>query len=232
VTTQPDAAFFARISRQLMERPEEAPTFQQVVERAVEAVPAADCCGISLRRRRGRVESAASSSPLAGLCDSLQHELGEGPCLDAVWDRECFLVRDTRSDTRWPRWGPRVAEAGVGSVLSIPLRGRTDSLGALNMYAGRPHAFTVEDVDVALVYAAHAANAMTSARLVSGLQDAVQTRHLIGVAQGILMQRYGLTLEHSFEVLRRYSSERNIKLRELAAQVVEHGRMPGAEKVG
>jgi AmiR/NasT family two-component response regulator len=67
---------------------------------------------------------------------------------------------------------------------------------------------------------------MSAARLVSGLQTAVQSRHLIGVAQGILMNRYELTLEQSFEVLRRFSSQANIKLRDLATTVIEHRRLP------
>ena len=64
-------------------------------------------------------------------------------------------------------------------------------------------------------FAAHAANALGAARLVTGLQNAVHSRHLIGVAQGILMNRYELTLEQSFDVLRRFSSQANIKLRDL-----------------
>jgi AmiR/NasT family two-component response regulator len=58
------------------------------------------------------------------------------------------------------------------------------------------------------------------------LQTAVQSRLLIGVAQGIVMNRYELTLEQSFEVLRRFSSQANIKLRDLAAAVIEHRRLP------
>jgi len=88
------------------------------------------------------------------------------------------------------------------------------------------HAFTPDDIDVALIFAAHATNAMSAARLVTGLQTAVQSRHLIGVAQGILMNRYELTLEQSFEVLRRFSSQANVKLRDLAATVIERRRLP------
>ena len=72
----------------------------------------------------------------------------------------------------------------------------------------------------------HAANTMASAMLVDGLQIAVQSRHLIGVAQGILMQNYGINMEQAFEVLRRCSSHRNIKLREVAEHIVENGDLP------
>ena len=135
-------------------------------------------------------------------------------------------MHDTRHDTRWPHWGPRVAEQGAGSVLSIRLATSTETLGAINLYARETHAFGPDDVDLAVVFAVHATNALNASRLVTGLQTAVHNRHLIGVAQGILMSRYGLSLAHSFDVLRRYSSHRNIKVRDLAQEIVDRGVLP------
>jgi GAF domain-containing protein len=225
-TSADEAAFFARLSTDLLELHEEEPTLQRVVDRAVQVVGPCEWCGISLRKRRKKVETAASSSEVARLCDALQYDLGEGPCLEAIWDNDWYATHDTSTDDRWPRWGPRVAEHGVGSVLSIQLATETETLGALNLYAGPVHAYQPDDIDLALIFAAHATNALSAARLVTGLQTAVQSRHLIGVAQGILMNRYELTLDQSFEVLRRFSSQANIKLRDLAAAVIEHRRLP------
>jgi GAF domain-containing protein len=220
------AAFFAKVSRDLMREHEEATTLQRVAERAVEVVPAVDFVGISVRRRRRRVETMAYTAPEALLCDEMQYELDEGPCLEAIWENDAYLAANTSSDTRWPRWAPRVAEVGVGSVLSIRLATETETLGALNLYARPQNAFDSDDVDLAMIYASHATNAMSAARLITGLQTAVQSRHRIGVAQGILMHRYDLTLEHSFEVLRRYSSDANIKVHDLATAVVENHCLP------
>lgn len=225
-TNPSEAAFFARLSTDLHELKDEAPTLQRVVERAVQVVGPCDWCGISLRRRRNRVETVAATDEVARSCDVLQYDLGEGPCLEAIWDNEWYVAHDTAHDTRWRRWGPRVADHGVGSVLSIRLATESETLGALNLYAGPVHAFTPDDIDVALIFAAHATNAMSAARLITGLQTAVESRHLIGVAQGILMNRYELTLEQSFEVLRRFSSQANVKLRDLATTVIEHRRLP------
>jgi hypothetical protein len=119
-----------------------------------------------------------------------------------------------------------VAEAGLGSVLSIRLGDGVETFGALNLYAQRPHVFTDEDVDLAVVYAAHAGNAIQAARHIGGLDAALTSRHLIGVAQGIIMSRYGMGMEHAFEVLRRYSSNANIKIRELADLVIDGKELP------
>jgi GAF domain-containing protein len=214
-----------------MADPDERPTLQMVAERAVDVVPACEFASVSLRRRRGRVETPASTSELASRCDALQYRLEEGPCLEAVWDGDCHLAEDIATDSRWPRWGPRVAELGVGSVLSIRLSNDSETIGALNLYATRTHAFSSDDVDIASIFTVHATNALNSARLVSGLQSAVQSRHLIGVAQGILMASYQLTLDQSFELLRRYSSESNTKIRDVAQHVVDIGGLPSRSPV-
>ena len=54
----------------------------------------------------------------------------------------------------------------------------------------------------------------------------MRSRQVIGVSQSLLMQRFNLSLDQSFEVLRRYSQNQNLKLRELAEQLVIEGRIP------
>jgi GAF domain-containing protein len=223
------ALFFARVSRELMGQAQELPSFHRVTERAVEVVDGCDWASLALRRGRHRVETIAATHHESQLCDSLQYELGEGPSLGAVWDGECYVSQDVGSDARWPRWGNRVAEVGVGSVVSIRLSSSTETLGALTCYSRCTNAFTPDGVEVAVVFAAHAANAINAARTVTGLQTALQSRHLIGVAQGILMHRFGLSLDQALEVLRRYSSHSNTKLTDVAQHVVYNGDLPDAD---
>jgi AmiR/NasT family two-component response regulator len=53
------------------------------------------------------------------------------------------------------------------------------------------------------------------------LETAVESRHAIGITQGMVMLRYGLTEEQSLEYLKRISMADNIKLRDVAKQVKE-----------
>jgi AmiR/NasT family two-component response regulator len=57
-----------------------------------------------------------------------------------------------------------------------------------------------------------------------GLQTAMQTRHVIGMAQGILMQRYNLDADRAFAVLPRTSQDNNVKLHEVAKRLVDERR--------
>ncbi len=225
-TTPRSASFFAQVSADLMQIGEERPTLQSVVEHAVEVVPACDWASVTLRRRRNRTETVAASSAVAREADQLQYELEEGPCLEAAKTGEPRLSNRLDDSEDWPRWGPRAAKIGVNAILGIELSTSDEVLGALNLYAGTAGAFTRDDIDVAEVYATHATNALTAARMSSGLRTALHSRHMIGVAQGILMHQYGLTMDQSFELLRRYSSHSNTKLSDVAEHVVENGSLP------
>ncbi len=57
-------------------------------------------------------------------------------------------------------------------------------------------------------------------REVAELHTALETRHSIGLAQGLLMARYGLSTEQSFAYLQRRSQDGNVKLRRIADEVV------------
>jgi AmiR/NasT family two-component response regulator len=62
-------------------------------------------------------------------------------------------------------------------------------------------------------------------RQVVNLQAAMRSRELIGQACGVLMSRYRLTEEQVMDALRLVSQHRNVKLRELSAEVTESGTL-------
>ena len=224
-----DASFFARLSQELMQQGPEDATLEAVVKRAVDVVPGCEMAGVSLRRKRKRVETVAATDDRVHHCDALQYELSEGPCLDAIWQGDTYLANDLRHDQRWPSWGPRVADRGMGAIIAVRIADARDAMGALNLYATEVGAFDRQALDVATTYGYHAANALTSAHLVEGLESSLRSRHAIGVAQGILMHRYDLTVDRSFTVMQRYSNHYNVRLADLADQVIELQDLPRTE---
>lgn len=212
--------------RQVAARADLQQALQAVVDLAVDS-SAAPRASVTLVKDRYSLETAARSDDLVGLADELQYDLEEGPCLAAAEDGGVWLIPDTTTDERFPRWSPAVAELGLRSVCSVHLFTQRQVLGALNLYYDQPQEFTTEDVEVAKVVAAHASVAMARLRGQIDLWRAIDSRHLVGQAQGILIERFGLTSEKAFEVLRRYSQQHNTKLREVAASLVETGALPG-----
>lgn len=214
-----DARLFARVTQDLLAEPEEELTLQRVVDLAVQMVPGCDFAGISLRRSKGKIETPALTDPIVRALDDAQYELDEGPCLDAIRGQDTYLIEDTGRESRWPRWAPLAAELGARSVLSVRLATAEQVVGGLNMYSARPYAYDDDAMQIAHVYAAHASAAVAVTEQVAGLRTALQNRHTIGMAQGMLLLRYGLTEDQAFQFLARISQESNIKLRDVAVRV-------------
>lgn len=221
------ATTMARLARDLHGERLAPATLHAVAERAVALIPSADWVSITVSRRK-RYVTLASTHARAAAADRLQYELGEGPCVEVSRHGDWLRSGDVARDQRWPAWGPVAAKEGVGSLLSISLVARDERIGALNMYAAASGGFADRDeVDYALLFGVHAALAVSSANLVSGLETAMGSRHVIGAAQGVIMERYGLSLEQSFAMLSRISSQTNVKLTDICTQVVATGEIPG-----
>jgi GAF domain-containing protein len=204
-------------------------TLDGVLELSVRIAPC-DVASVSLRHGRGGLETTAASDPVAGRAHELQQELDEGPCLDVVWDDEGVnVVPDLADSRRWPRWTERAGDLGLGSMLAVRLLANGGTLGALDLYSRRRREYDSDDVLVARVVAARVSTVLARAQHEQTLLQAIDSRHHIGQAQGILMERYGLTADQAFAVLRRYSQERNRKLRLVAEDVVANRRLPGEQ---
>jgi GAF domain-containing protein len=197
------------------------------VARLARTAVGCDHAGVMVLYPRRAVDTVAATDPSVDVCDRLQLELNEGPCLDAITEQHTLLACDVGADPRWPQWGPWVAGVGFGSVLSVRLFTHQRTVGALNLYATEPRDFDDDDVATALLFAQHASAALALSLHHEQLEAAVEARHHIGLAQGILMERYGLDSDAAFEVLRRCSRDTNRKLRDVATEVIDGLRRDG-----
>lgn len=216
----------ASMSRDLLAQETVDATLRQIGASAVDLVDGCDAAGI-LVIRAGKVQTLAATAQLVLDSDRLQEELGEGPCFDAARKssgERVFRIADvTRERSRWPHYAPRAQELGVGSMMGFLLFTEDEDLGALNLYSSRTGAFTEASEVAGWLLASHAAVAFSSARDHAQLEEAMSTRHTIGEAMGIIMGRHHITEDAAFDVLRRYSQENNVKLREVARRVCEQG---------
>lgn len=219
------AGEFADIARQLHDEPDMGATLSGVVTLAAQTLEA-DMCGVMLVHRGRRVETAAVTHDLVAQADRLQCEFDEGPCLEAMHAHSTFIIEDTGREVRWRRWCAAVRELGIRSVLSVRLHTAQETIGSINAYGLGPRRFDLDDAAIGTIFAGHASIALSSAQTESGLREAMDGRHVIGIAQGILMERFDLTPDQAFAVLRRYSQDRNTKLRAVAQHVVESRALP------
>jgi GAF domain-containing protein len=218
----------AQAARSMQDKTDTQAMLDEAVQIAIEIIDGCDLAGMSIVNPRG-IDTPAGSGDVVKQLDSLQFELKEGPCFDALHNHEIVLGRDLATDARWPSWGPRVAaELGVGSIASYRLfTADDDTLGAMNLYSLRTDAFDDDDIHNGAALAAHVAVALAEAQNVTHLETAINVRTVIGRAEGILMERFDLSPAQAFAVLRRVSQGRNIKLNRVADELVRTRKTPG-----
>jgi GAF domain-containing protein len=194
-------------------------TLQSITDSALTLIPGTTGASVSLVIERRRIESRAATSDFARGIDELQSHLGEGPCLDAVWDEHTVSIPDTDREDRWPKFAPAAATAGVKSMLCFQLYTHGDNLGALNLFADTYGAFDAGAVQVGTFVATHAAVALIAAEHEDQMRSALATRDSIGQAKGILMERYDVSATRAFEMIKTLSQDWNIPVTELSRTI-------------
>ncbi|MFF7974361.1 ANTAR domain-containing protein [Streptomyces sp. NPDC007905] len=219
----------ALLARELLAQDSVQGTLDKIVESAVQLVEGCDAAGI-LAVRKGRAVTLAACGDMVQESDRLQGELCEGPCFDIARrpdGERVFRIADmTQPQPDWERYAAEARKLGIGSMTGVLLYTDDEDFGALNLYARRPGAFGKDIETAGWLLASHAAVALASARTIDQLEHAMETRHAIGEAIGILRERHRLSEDDAFNVLRRISQHHNVKLRDVAHKVRAEGAGP------
>jgi AmiR/NasT family two-component response regulator len=193
---------------------------------AVDALPGAEAVSITLLRGHDAA-TAAYTAKLALELDETQYDSGYGPCVEAAQCGILLEITHMPTESRWPAYAARATELGVMSTLSVPLPIQTHVIGALNVYSRRPEPFTATEreiaVDLAGCLAVACANAEAYADAVEQAEQmraAMASRATIEQAKGMIMVQNRCSAEEAFEILRGASTSRNVKLRDIAEDMV------------
>ena len=197
-----------------------------IVNLAASGVEGVSGASVSLLVHDGeQFETINASSEAFRDIDQAQYQDRAGPCVQAIQTGQEVRVAIPISD--WAAFSDQAAQAGVTRVWSLPLRVRGRTTGALNLYSTRSQSW--EDPAAraarglarqAAVVLANAATLMTAQLANQHLEQALESRDLIGQAKGILMARQPISGDEAFEILRRASQRTNRKLRDVAADLV------------
>lgn len=148
--------------------------------------------------------------------------MGFGPCLDAANTGQTILVDTGAVHSPYNEFARLAARAGVRHVVSVGLPLAQRSVGGLNIYCtadATPGPEFIEHAEVFASYAAVAVNNVGSyidvANDAANMRAAMASRAVIEQAKGIIMGRDHCTAEEAFDILRRISQQKNVKVREL-----------------
>ncbi|WDF35090.1 GAF and ANTAR domain-containing protein (plasmid) [Arthrobacter agilis] len=183
-------------------------------------------CGITLLRPRSMI-TVASSSERAQQVDEVQYGFDDGPCLRAARDGVMIHIKDFLSDSRFPEYREAIAGYGLRSALGIPIRLDEGASAGLDFYSTEPGTFDDKAIRVAEGFARDASQSLRLAVRVAKLTDAatnmraaMESRTSIDMAIGAIMAQNRCTQDEAIAILRRASSNRNAKLRDICVEIL------------
>jgi hypothetical protein len=183
--------------------------------------------GLLLADATGVLHVLAASSENTRHLETFQVQRAEGPCRDCYLSGAPVSAPDLAEETaRWPEFVAAAHLVGFQSAHAVPMRLRSTTLGAMGLFGAEVGALNAEDLrlgqalaDVASVALIQDKSAEDSAAINRHLQAALDSRVVIEQAKGVLAQQGNLDMDQAFRALRKYGSDHNLRLAELAQQV-------------
>jgi putative methionine-R-sulfoxide reductase with GAF domain len=183
-------------------------------------------CAVTLLRDR-KAATVASSSRHAEALDEIQYQFGDGPCLKSAREHRVVHVPDIRESTQWPDYTEAAARNGIRSVLAVPFELQGEARAGLDVYSDQPNKYDeagIESIQREVLLASKALRLAVRlarhAETEAELEAAMRSRTTIDLAVGIVMDQNRCSQEEAVRILTAASNNRNIKLRDLAAELV------------
>jgi PIN domain nuclease of toxin-antitoxin system len=184
-----------------------------------------------LMNENGRYVTVGASDELAKKIDQMELSAGDGACLDAIEEETPQIDTDLTTSSPWPNLASRlVEETPVRGAMGFRLLVNKRKGAALNLFSDTANMFDNESAGRAAVLASFASvaiNAVAKGEDAASLRRGLLSNREIGKAVGMLMLLHEMTEDQAFDLLRRHSQALNIKLADVARQVIERrGGLP------
>ncbi|HZN20685.1 MAG TPA: GAF and ANTAR domain-containing protein [Micromonosporaceae bacterium] len=185
--------------------------------------------GLLLSDDRGALQMVAASTEQTRLLELLQLQTDTGPCPECFHTGRAVTVTDLATTAgRWPQFVAAASQIGFASVHALPMRLRTEIIGALNLFDTRPGALSADTIRLGQALADVATIGLLQTRAISRretlaeqLQTALNTRVIIEQAKGVVAERRQIDMDQSFVLLRTLARSTNRRLSDLSRAVVE-----------
>jgi GAF domain-containing protein len=211
--------------------------YSAIVTMAVRVVDGCDHASIMQRGRDGQYRTAVSTDDIARSIDKLEQLHQEGPCLDAIVE-DVPQFEDDLADpsTQWPSFAEQVVrQTPVRSAAGFRIIAGNEKIGALNLFSDRVGGISEHSADQAILLAAFASvavSALHSKEEARTLAAGLESNREIGKAVGLLMAFHKVPDNEAFDLLRKASQDMNIKLAEVAREVVAHHNSGRTTRIG
>jgi GAF domain-containing protein len=221
------SAAFVKIADTLVADYDVFDLLQILVDESVGILSAA-AAGLVLADPDGELQVMASTSEESQLVDIIQLEAGAGPCLDCLRTGSVVAIDDIAENAYpWPLFQASALSQGFRSLHAVPMRLRSRTIGALNLFGREAGPLHPEDAaiaqafaDVATITLMQERAARESAIINEQLQRALNSRILIEQAKGVIAHTANVDMNEAFALLRGYARSHNQTLHETAEKVI------------
>ncbi|MDX6326700.1 MAG: hypothetical protein QOK15_3054 [Nocardioidaceae bacterium] len=203
----------------------------RLAHQAEEIVP--DLVGVSIARlEHGVTFTLVATAAAVAVLDAVQYLAG-GPCVEGAHiDRVVEFDHDVLDEERWQLFAEATASRAIRSTLTLPVLRHGHVVGTVNLYAASRHAFVGHHEQLARLFGAWAAGAVSNADLSFMTRDEAQAapqrlrdQHLIDLATGIAAVQLGVDVEAAKTHMIDAASRAGVTLLQLAGDIVpvRHG---------
>ncbi|MFC6063696.1 ANTAR domain-containing protein [Streptomyces ochraceiscleroticus] len=178
--------------------------------------------------------SLCCDGPLADAGETLEINLGEGPCVQALQQRASVLaddLTDLGATRLWPLFADEAQAQGIHAAFALPAVSHprfADRAGiVLSLYRDRSGPLSPTDQHTARIHL-DAAQLLLQAACAAAPEDDSEllvphfapSQAVVHQAVGMIIQRHDLSADHALDRLRAHAHSRGIDLTDLAHAVV------------
>jgi GAF domain-containing protein len=221
-----------RFARTIAGRFDVSDVLYELGDRIIEILDA-DAAGVCLGGTDGLLRFITASNDAGVRMEATQQETQQGPCYEAYRTTMPVLIEDLSAHDDWALFRARGAEVGFCAVAGIPMTLDGEPFGSVNIYQRTTRQWADDDVAAALVladiatsYVVHSTRLDEAHRVNQQLERALESRIYIEQAKGLLAGERAISIDESFQVLRRHARNKNATLRSVAEAVVKLGLRP------
>src|SRR5512141_1674143 len=147
------SAAFVKIANTLVADYDVFDLLHTLVDESVGILDAA-AAGLVLVDPAGDLQVMASTSEESQLVEVLQLEAGAGPCVDCYRTGAVVTIDDIEAQgSQWPLFQSAALSQGFRSLHAVPMRLRSRTIGALNLFGHEPGPLTADDAAIAQAFA-------------------------------------------------------------------------------
>lgn len=221
------SAAFVKIADTLVADYDVFDLLHTLVDESVGILDAA-AAGLVLVDPDGDLQVMASTSEESQLVEVLQLEAGAGPCVDCYRTGAVVTIDNIAAQgSRWPLFQSSALSQGFRSLHAVPMRLRSRTIGALNLFGHEVGPLTADDAaiaqafaDVATITLLQERAARESALINEQLQRALNSRILIEQAKGVIAHTSNVDMNAAFALLRGYARAHNQTIYETADKII------------